>query len=417
MNQPQPSGAFSDLKGNLPQILLLVVTNAFVGGMVGIERTVLPLIAEADFGIASTAAATSFIATFGITKALVNFFAGGLSERWGGRRLLLLGWLVGIPVPLVLIYAPSWSWILAANVLLGMNQALTWSMTVVMKVDLATPRTFGLVIGWNEFAGYAGMSATAILTGFLASSYGLRPEPFYVGVGIALVGLALSWFTRDTLDRVGGGSRTKQGQAPEPRKTSILSVLRKGTFGDRALSSASLAGLATNLKDGALWGLLPILLASRTLSIDRVGVVVSVYTAVWATSQLFFGPLSDRVGRRGLIALGLAVQGFGVGSFVIGGSFAAYVGAAFLTGIGTGMVYPTLLALVSEVADPAWRASALGVYRFWRDLGYAVGALGAGLVADSLGIPTAIAVVATLTILVSISFRLISGTVRQPLST
>lgn len=405
------------LGDNLPQILLLVLTNAFVGGMVGIERTVLPLLAAAEFGIASKAAAFSFIATFGLTKAVTNFFAGGLSDRVGRRRLLILGWLVGLPIPLLLIYAPSWTWVLWANVLLGLNQSLTWSMTVVMKVDLATPRTYGLVIGWNEFAGYAGLAVAAAATGFIAATYSLRPEPLYLGVFLAAAGLVLSWLSRETF----AGAAARDGEtAPETRRTAplpISSVLRKCTFSDRTLSAASFAGLATNLKDGALWGLLPLLLAARELPIDRVGIVVGSYPAVWAASQLYFGPLSDRLGRHGLIGGGLAVQAIGMGLFVVGGPFVTYLAAAAVTGIGTGMVYPTLLALVSDIAEPVWRASALGVYRFWRDSGYAVGAIGAGVTADLLGVPQAVAIGATIAFTAGLVFRVRARAVDGPRTT
>jgi MFS family permease len=393
------------LGDNLPQVLLLVLTNAFVGGMVGIERTVLPLIAETDFGIASTASAVAFIATFGVTKALVNFLAGGVSDRWGRRRLLILGWLVGIPIPFILMYAPSWSWILFANVLLGVNQSLTWSMTVVMKVDLATPKTYGLVIGWNEFAGYAGLSLTAVATGFVASQYGLRPEPFYIGVAVALVGLGLSLATRDTHRKQSPSAEPEAEGADGRPAPSLLSVFGRGTGGDAGLSAASLGGLATNLKDGALWGLLPIVLASRGLAIDRIGIVVALYPGVWAISQLYFGPLSDRIGRRGLITAGLVLQGLGVGVFGVGTSYAHYLAGAVTAGLGTGMVYPTLLAFVSELSGAEWRASALGVYRLWRDLGYAVGALSAGVVADALGAPAALSAVAGLVFFVALVFR------------
>jgi MFS family permease len=388
--------------GSLPRILHLVVINAFVGGMVGMERTVLPLLAEADFGVASRAAALSFIATFGVTKACVNFFAGTLSERWGRKPLLVLGWLVGLPVPLVLIWAPSWSWILLANVLLGVNQSLTWSMTVVMKVDLATRKTFGLVIGWNEFAGYAGVATAAAATGLVASSYGLRPEPFYLGIAFAVVGLALSLAVPETM--IGSTRTGSVAREATSGRDSMFSVLARGTWADTRLSAASVSGLATNLKDGVLWGLLPLLLATRGLAIRDIGVVVGLYPLVWATSQLVFGPLSDRIGRRGLIVSGLAVQGAGVSLFALATSYPVLLLAAGLAGVGTGMVYPTLLAFVSDVAPPERRASALGVYRLWRDLGYAVGALGGGIVADSFGIPTALGLTAGLAAVAALTF-------------
>ena len=385
-------------------VLLLVLTSAFVGGMVGMERSVLPLLAEAEFGVASKAAAIAFIATFGVTKASVNLFAGRLSERWGRRPILLLGWLVGLPVPLLLMHAPTWSWILVANVLLGVNQALTWSMTVVMKVDLTHPRNHGLVIGWNEFAGYAGMAGAAALTGYIASAHGLRPEPFYLGLALAAGGLGFSWCTRETLPHPSAGSSDRNSEAATP--DSLRRVAYLGTLGHPTLSAASLAGLVTNLKDGALWGLLSILLSSQGLPIGRVGTVAALYPAVWAVSQLAFGPLSDRVGRKRLIVSGLFLQALGVGGFVASGSYPEYLAAAVVTGIGTGMVYPTLLVLVSAVAGPAWRASALGVYRFWRDLGYAAGALGAGVIADAAGLPAAITAVAVLVAAVAIVVQL-----------
>ena len=368
------------------------------------ERSVLPLVAEAEFGVASRVAAIAFIATFGVTKASVNLFAGRLSERWGRRPILLLGWLVGLPVPLLLMHAPTWSWILVANVLLGVNQALTWSMTVVMKLDLTHPRDHGLVIGWNEFAGYAGMAGAAALTGYIASAHGLRPEPFYLGLALAGGGLGISWCTRETLPRQAAGSTDRNPEAAAP--DSLLRVAYLGTLAHPTLSAASLAGLATNLKDGALWGLLSILLSLQGLPIGRVGTVVALYPAVWAVSQLAFGPLSDRVGRKRLVVTGLFLQALGVGGFVAAGSYPGYLAAAVVTGIGTGMVYPTLQVLVSAVAGPAWRASALGVYRFWRDSGYAVGALGAGVIADAAGLSMAIGTVAVLVAAVAIVVQL-----------
>ena len=377
------------------RILHLVVVNAFVGAMVGIERTVLPLLAEAEFGVASASAALAFIATFGVTKALTNLFAGALSERTGRRPLLLAGWLVGLPVPFLLIHAPTWSWILWANVLLGLNQALTWSMTVVMKVDLATPRTYGLVIGWNEFAGYAGMALAAAATGFVGATWGLRPAPFQLGIAVAALGLLLSLFARETRPPRGPSGHVDPDGGASARP-GFLPILARGSWTDPALSSASLAGLVTNLKDGALWGLLPLLLAGRGLPVVRIGWVVAVYPMVWAVSQLVFGPASDRYGRRGMITAGLALQATGVAGFVAGTSWGAALAAASVTGLGTGMVYPTLLAFVSDRSEPAWRATALGVYRLWRDLGYAAGALTAGLIADAMGVNAALSGVVAL---------------------
>ena len=380
------------------RITHLVIINVFVGGMVGIERTVLPLLAEVEFGIASKTAVLAFIATFGITKAGVNFFAGALSERVGRKRLLVAGWLTGIPVPLILIWAPSWSWILFANILLGVNQALTWSMTVVMKVDLATPRTFGLVIGWNEFAGYTGMAATAALTGVLATSFGLRPAPFVLGIAMALIGLALALAAEDT--------KPPANQTTGAPPISMGEALARGTWTDRRLASASLAGLVTNLKDGVLWGLLPLLLAARGLSVAEVGLIVGTYPLVWAGSQLVFGPLSDRIGRRILIWSGLVTQGLGVSLFTVSESLPLYMIAALIVGTGTGMVYPVLLAFVSDNSAIHWRASALGVYRLWRDSGYAVGALGAGFIADQIGVDGALSVTAVVLVLACALFSL-----------
>lgn len=390
-----PRRSFGGGLEHFGRIFHLAVVNAFVGAMVGIERTVLPLLAEAEFGVVSASAALAFIATFGVTKAVTNLFAGALSERWGRRPLLIAGWLIGLPVPFLLIHAPEWSWILWANVLLGVNQSLTWSMTVVMKVDLATPRTYGLVIGWNEFAGYAGMALAAGATGFVAATWGLRPQPFQIGIGVAAVGFLLSLFVGETRpSRAGPGPTDEAGSRAAP--PTFLPVLARGSWRDPALSSASLAGLATNLKDGALWGLLPVLLAARGLPLARIGSVVALYPLVWAVSQLFFGPASDRYGRRGLITAGLVFQAAGVAGFLAGDAWGSALAAACVTGLGTGMVYPTLLAFVSDRSEPAWRATALGVYRLWRDLGYAAGALSAGLMVDALGVDAALAGVVAL---------------------
>ena len=389
---PQPSYD-SGLRAHLILFSVLVLTNIFVGGMVGLERTLLPLIAEADFAITSAAAALSFIATFGVTKACVNFFAGSLSDHWGRKRVLLLGWLIALPIPLILMSAESWGWIIFANVLLGISQSLTWSMTVVMKVDIADQRQRGLAIGLNEFAGYAGVALVAYITGMIASEHGLRPEPFFVGLGIVVVGLILSTFTQDTRKFAHKADIQRQ---PETR-LALVEVFRRATWTDATLSGSSLSGLVTNLKDGMLWGLLPIYLINKGLGIGQIGSVAALYPIVWSVTQLIFGPLSDRVGRKVIIVPGMAIQGIGILSFVWFTSYAGFLVAAALVGVGTAMVYPTLLALVSDAAGVTWRASALGIYRFWRDLGYAVGAIGAGVLADTLDIPITMVIVSVLT--------------------
>jgi len=392
----------SGIGANRFQFGLLVLLNAFVGGMVGLERTVLPLIAEAEFGLASKTAIVAFIATFGVSKALVNFVAGDWGDRFTRRRVLLLGWALALPVPLILLWANSWWWVLGANVLLGANQGLAWSMTVVMKIDLADPGERGLATGLNEFAGYGGLALVALLTGLVASRYGLRPEPFYLGLALAGLGLGLSVLVDDT---AAFADDARQAE-PDDEGLALPAVFERATWSDATLSAASLGGLATNLKDGMLWGLLPLFLAAAGLGVDRTGVVVATYPAVWGVSQLAFGPLSDRLGRKALIVPGLAAQALGVAGFLWATGYVGYLVAAVLTGLGTGMVYPTFLALVSDVAQASWRSSALGIYRFWRDLGYAVGALGSAAVADLLGLDTAVAAVAAFTGLVTLVFAL-----------
>ncbi|MBM2839846.1 MAG: multidrug resistance protein [Bacteroidetes bacterium] len=363
--------------------------------MVGLERTILPLIAEADFGVASKAAAVAFIATFGITKAIMNLFAGSISDRWGRRSILLLGWFIGVPVPLIVMTAQSWTMVLFANVLLGMNQALCWSMTVVMKVDLAEQRQRGLALGLNEFAGYGGVAVMAAVSAYIASSSVLRPDPFVVGVAVVVVGLILSVFVRDTRKQSGVEHSTRR----------LGPVFRHVTWANRSLASSSLAGLMTNLKDGMLWGLLPLYLASVSASVVEIGQVVALYPATWAISQLVFGPLSDRIGRKALIVWGLGVQALGIAGFVFSPSLSGHLASSVVTGIGTAMVYPTLQAFVSDVASIEWRASALGVYRFWRDSGYAIGALGIGVVADAFGIGPAFMITTGLLFFASVLFH------------
>jgi MFS family permease len=365
--------------------------------MVGLERTVLPLLGEQEFGLTSKTAITSFIVSFGVTKAVINLAAARLSDRIGRRPILLVGWVLALPVPFLIIYAPAWWWIDLANVLLGANQAMAWSMTVIMKVDLVGPKRRGLALGLNEFAGYFAVGVTSWATGYLASVYGLRPQPFYLGIAISVLGLLLSLFAREThgyTSLEAAGSRSPSGSAP-----SLGRIFYVTSLGNLSLFAACQAGLINNLNDGMSWGLYPLFFAAHGLGVQRVGVVKAVYPVVWGVLQVATGPLSDRVGRKGLIAWGMVVQAGGIWLTVIVPDYEAWLVGAVLQGLGTAMVYPTLLAAITDHAHPTWRASSLGVYRFWRDLGYAVGALLSGLIADAVGLGAAIHVVAALTLL------------------
>jgi MFS family permease len=398
------------LAANRNQFLLLVLINAFVGAMVGLERTVLPLLAEEKFGLASRGVALSFLVSFGLVKAVANFLAGRLGDLYGRKPILIVGWLVGIPVPFMIMWAPSWDWIIAANVLLGINQGLAWSTTVIMKIDLAGPRRRGLAMGLNEFGGYVAVALSALATGFIAQVYGLRPEPFYLGIAFVAVGLGLSsTFVRETrgharleADQVAGrggepprsGSTESDYDVPSTREIFALS-----TWKHPALSSASQAGLVNNLNDGLAWGLFPLFFAAAGLGVADIGWLVFIYPFTWGILQLWTGTWSDRVGRKRLIAGGMMVQALALASFAMTSGFAGWLGAGALLGAGTAMVYPTLLASVGDVAHPSWRGSAVGVYRLWRDSGYAVGGVMAGTLADAFGMRAAIGVVAVLTAL------------------
>jgi len=380
---------------NLAQFSLLVVVNAFVGAMIGLERTILPAIAEHEFHLAARAAVLSFIVVFGVTKALTNYFAGRLSDAIGRKRVLVVGWLVALPVPFVLMWAPSWGWVLVANVLLGVSQGLTWSTTVIMKIDLAGPARRGFAMGLNEFAGYGAVALSALATGYVASTYGLRPEPFYLGVAFAVVGLALSaLLVRETHAHARHEANSHAAPAPV---ISQREIFIRTSFRDRELSSISQAGLVNNLNDGMAWGLFPLFYAAANISLERIAWLAAIYPAVWGIGQLFTGALSDRVGRKWLIATGMWVQAAGIAAIVLSTHVAGFAAGAALLGIGTAMVYPTLLAAIADVAHPSWRASAVGVYRLWRDLGYAIGALLAGITADAFGIDAAIWLVAGVT--------------------
>jgi MFS family permease len=385
------------LRENWRQFALLVLVNAFVGGMVGLERTVVPLVGSEEFGLVLRTAIFSFIVTFGLVKAVSNLFAGGLADRFGRKRVLVAGWLVGLPVPFILMLAPSWGWIVAANVLLGVNQGLAWSMTVVMKIDLVGPRGRGLAVGLNEFAGYLAVGLTALATGYLASAYGLRPEPFYLGVAYAVLGLLVSVFlVRDTREHV----RLELSEhPPEPSPLTLREVFARTSIKDRNLFACSQAGLVNNLNDGMSWGVFPLFFQSFGLGVGRIGILKAVYPAVWGCLQVATGPLSDRWGRKGLIVAGMWTQAAGILVTVMGRSFGWWMLGSVLLGLGTAMVYPALIAAVSDNSHPSWRARSLSVYRFWRDLGYAVGAVSAGIVADFFGLSWAIGSVGTLTFL------------------
>ncbi|HEV8420299.1 MAG TPA: MFS transporter, partial [Actinomycetota bacterium] len=385
------------LRANMPQFALLVGVNALVGGMVGQERTLLPLLATNVFGLTTFTSTLTFLVAFGITKAIVNALAGSLADRFGRRPVLLGGWAAGLPVPLLIIWAPSWSWIVLANVLLGVNQGLTWSTTVNMKIDLVGPGRRGLAMGLNEASGYGAVAATALATGFIAARSGLRPEPFFLGIAYSGLGLALSsLFVRETR-QFARQEAADSGGVPSRQALSTREVFTLTTIREPALSACSQAGLVNNLNDALAWGVFPLFFARGGMSIGAIGVLTALYPAVWGLGQLVTGVLSDRWGRKRLIFAGMWVQALSIAFIGSSGGFGSWAAGSVGLGVGTAMVYPTLLAAISDVAHPGWRASSLGVYRFWRDLGFALGGLLTGIIADAYGLRAAIWAVAGLT--------------------
>jgi MFS family permease len=387
------------LRENLAQFSLLVLVNAFVGAMVGMERSILPAIAEQEFRLAAHTAILAFIVMFGVAKALTNYFAGRYADVYGRKPILVAGWLLAAPVPFLLMWAPSWNWVLVANLFLGVSQGLTWSTTVIMKIDLVGPRSRGLAMGINEFAGYFAVGAAALATGWVAAHYGLRPQPFYLGVAFMLAGLLLSVLAVRETHQYASHEASLQPLIEPTNLPSQKTIFWQTSWRDRNLSSISQAGLVNNLNDGMAWGLFPLVFAAAGMSLTQIGWLAAIYPAVWGGCQLATGVLSDHIGRKGLIVAGMWLQAAGIAVVTVSTHFSGFVAGAVLLGIGTAMVYPTLLAAIGDVAHPSWRASVVGVYRLWRDLGYAVGALLSGVVADLFGVASAMWLVAGLTCL------------------
>ena len=388
------------LTANMKQFVLLVVINAFVGGMIGLERSILPRIAEAEFHMAVKTAILSFIIVFGIVKAVSNYFAGSLANRIGRKNLLTIGWLFAILVPFILMNAESWNWILFANVLLGINQGLSWSSTVVMKIELVGEKNRGLAMGLNEFAGYIALASVAFITGSIAENYGLRPYPFYIGIAIAFAGLLSSWlFVKDTRHHV-------EIESSNSRRQQSKHLFYDTTFKDRNLSSVTQAGLVNNLNDGMIWGLLPMLLIDKGFNLAEIGMITAIYPAIWGIGQLATGKISDHVSKRTMITLGMIIQGLALLMMAFAETYSSFLVSSALLGIGTAMVYPTFLSSIAEHTHPRDRARSIGIFRLWRDLGYAIGAILTALIADQFGIEKSIIMVAVITVFSGLIVRL-----------
>lgn len=389
--QGNVAGVRLGLLKNKRQFILLIIINAFVGGMVGLERSILPQIAESEFHIAAKSAILSFIVAFGIAKAATNYVTGTLADKIGRKKLLVFGWLLALPVPFLLMLAPNWSWIVAANILLGISQGFTWSTTVIMKIDLVGEKQRGFAMGLNEFAGYVAVAVVAFFTGWIADQYGLRPYPFYIGIGIAVTGLLSSvLLVRDTRHHV----NLESGISNTPR---LKNIFWDTTWRHKSLGSITQAGLVNNLNDGMMWGLFPILLASKGFSLKEIGIIAALYPAVWGITQVFTGRLADRFCKRDMLMSGMLLQGLALLSITLASTVGQFVGVAVVLGIGTALVYPTFLAAIAGNTHPADRPKSLGIFRFWRDLGYAIGAILTGIIADSIGIYASIIFIGVLT--------------------
>jgi MFS family permease len=383
------------LRENWKQFTLLVIVNAFVGGMVGLERTIIPQIAEVDFGLAAKTAILSFIVVFGVSKAITNYYTGTLANRFGRKNLLVTGWVLALPVPVLLIYASNWNWVIAANIFLGVSQGLTWSSTVVMKIDLVGEKDRGLAMGFNEFAGYIALAGVAFLTGWIAGNYGLRPYPFYVGIALSLMGLVSSWlFVKDTAHHV----KLEARSSTIPK---LKNVFWETTWTHKNLGSITQAGLVNNLNDGMVWGLFPLLLAAKGFDLKDIGIIVATYPAVWGFGQLYTGKLADEYCKKTLLFIGMFLQGISILGMIWANSFWWFIALSTLLGIGTAIVYPTFLAAISDYTHPDQRPKSIGIFRLWRDLGYALGAIITGLIADRFGLAAPVLAIGLLTVLSS----------------
>jgi MFS family permease len=390
------------LKQNLRQFIILIVVNAFVGAMIGIERSIFPEFAAFKFNIHSTSVILSFIVIFGFSKAIANYFSGFLAAKFTRKKVLLLGWILALPVPLIFIYAPTWNWIIFANVLLGIHQGFTWSSTVVMKIDLVGQKNRGLAMGLNEFAGYIAVALMAFFTAYIADQFGIYPFPFYLGLAIAVIGLLISWiFVKDTSGFVQLESETSSSSIPR-----LKNIFFETSFSNKNLSSVTQAGLVNNLNDGMVWGLLPIILIQKKFTLIDIGVITSIYPAVWGLTQIVTGKLADIVAKKQLLFWGMLLQAFAIAYLIFAATYMEMIIVAIFLGLGTAMVYPTFLATISDNTHALDRAKSLGIFRFWRDSGYAIGAIITGLTADYFGASTSIGIIAILTLFSAIFIKI-----------